>query len=226
MINRPKATVILAMTADGKIADFKRNAARFGSSLDKSHLEKQISLADGVLFGAGTLKAYGTTLTITNSELLATRKQANKPSQPIHIVISASGKIAPNLRFFTQPVPHWLITTEEGSKNDNSKFEKVLIFTQNEEGQINLSEAFQNLKELGLNNLVILGGGELVATCLEENLIDELLLTICPFILGGKNAPTPVEGMGFLSSQAKKLQLLSIEQIEQEIFLHYRLSSQ
>ncbi len=223
MVNRPKATVVLAMTADGKIADFKRNAARFGSSVDKSHLEKQISLADGVLFGAGTLKAYGTTLTINNSQLLATRKQQNKPSQPINIVVSASGKIDSNFRFFSQPVPHWLITTEEGTKNDNSQFEKALIFPENKEGKINLSEAFQHLKELGLNNLVILGGGELIATCLEQNLIDELWLTICPFILGGKNAPTPVEGIGFLSSQAQKLQLLSTEKIGQEIFLHYKV---
>jgi 5-amino-6-(5-phosphoribosylamino)uracil reductase len=225
MINRPQTTVILAMTADGKIADFQRNAARFGTSMDKSHLEKEISLVDGVLFGAGTLRAYGTTLTIKNPELLSTRKQNKKPSQPIHIVVSASGKIDSNLRFFSQPVPHWLITTKEGAKNDTSKFEKVLTFPQQEIGKINLFEAFKTLKELGLNHLGILGGGELVASCFEQNLIDELWLTICPFIIGGRNAPTPVEGIGFLSSQAKKLQLLSIEKIEQEIFLHYKLSS-
>ncbi|MGB5771962.1 MAG: RibD family protein [Crocosphaera sp.] len=225
MVNRPKATVILAMTADGKIADFQRNAARFGSSMDKSHLEKKISLVDCVLFGAGTLRAYGTTLTVKNPELLAHRKQNNQPSQPINIIVSASGKIANNLRFFSQPVPHWLITTEEGAKNDTSKFEKVLTFAAMETGKINLSEVFKTLKELGLNDLAILGGGELVGSCLEQNLIDELWLTICPFIIGGRNAPTPVEGIGFISSQAQKLQLLSIEKIEQEIFLHYKLSS-
>ena len=193
MENRPKTTVILATTADGKIADFQRNAARFGSDIDKNHLEKQISLVDGVIFGAGTLRAYGTTLTVRNTELLAQRKQENKPSQPINIVVSASGKIADNLRFFSQPVPHWLITTEEGTKNDTSNFEKVLTFSPEETGKINLVAAFKHLKEIGLNNLAILGGGELVASCLEENLIDEFCLTLCPYILGGKTAPTPVE---------------------------------
>ncbi|MEA5535303.1 RibD family protein [Crocosphaera sp. XPORK-15E] len=225
MLHRPKTTVILAMTADGKIADFQRNAARFGSQTDKNHLEKQISLVDGVLFGAGTLKAYGTTLTIKNPDLLASRKQQNKPSQPVHIVISASGKIDPNLRFFSQPVPRWLITTQERAKNQHLEFEKVLIISSNKLGKIDLSEVFITLKELGLNDLAILGGGELVAACLAENLIDELWLTICPLILGGKNAPTPVEGMGFMSEQGKQLQLLSVEKIEQEIFLHYRLTS-
>ncbi len=223
MKNRPKTTVILAMTADGKIADFQRNAARFGSNSDKNHLEKQISLVDGVVFGAGTLRAYGTTLTVKNSKLLATRKQENKPSQPINIVVSASGNIADNLRFFSQPVPHWLITTEEGVKNNSSKFEKVLNFADIEPGKINLVAAFKHLKEIGLNNLAILGGGELVASCLEQNLIDEFWLTICPYILGGKTAPTPVEGKGFLSKYSQKLELLSLEQIGQEIFLHYKV---
>ncbi len=223
MENRPKTIVILAMTADGKIADFKRNAARFGSNIDKNHLEKQISLVDGVLFGAGTLRAYGTTLTVKTPEFLATRKQENKPSQPINIVVSTSGKIADNLRFFSQPVPHWLITTEEGAKNNTAKFEKVLTYSAIETGKINLVAAFKHLKEIGLNNVAILGGGELVASCLEQNLIDEFCLTLCSYILGGKTAPTPVEGKGFLSKHSQKLELLSLEQIGEEIFLHYKV---
>ena len=151
MKNRPKTTVILAMTADGKIADFQLNAARFCSNIDKNHLEEQISLVDGVIFGAGTLRAYGTTLTVKNPELLATRKQDNKHSQPINIVVSASGKIADNLRFFSQSVPHWLITTEEGTKNDTSNFEKVLTFSPEETGKINLVAAFKHLKKIILH---------------------------------------------------------------------------
>ncbi|MGK7942539.1 MAG: RibD family protein [Crocosphaera sp.] len=223
MQNKPKTTVILAMTADGKIADFQRNAARFGSSVDKHHLETQISLLDGILLGAGTLRAYGTTLTIKTPELLATRQQNNQPRQPINIIVSASGKLDSNLPFFSQSVPHWLITTAKGAKNQNSSFEKILIFTEIEAGKINLCQAFETLKELGVNHLGILGGGELIASCLDHNLIHEFWLTICPFILGGKNAPTPVEGKGFLSSQAQKLQLLKTEIIEQEIFLHYQV---
>ncbi len=225
MENRPKTTVILAMTADGKIADFQRNAARFSSDIDQNHLEKQISLVDGVLFGAGTLKAFGTTIMVKDSEFLAHRKQNNQPSQPIHIVVSASGNIDDNLRFFSQPVPHWLMTTEKSTDNKTSKFEKVLTCAEIEAGKINLVEGFKTLKELGLNHLAIIGGGKLVANCLEQNLIDEFWLTICPYILGGKTAPTPVEGMGFLSSHAQKLELLSLEQIEQEIFLHYKVLS-
>jgi len=61
----------------------------------------------------------------------------------------------------------------------------------------------------------------LVASLLAADVIDELCLTVCPLILGGAAAPTPVEGAGLLS--AKHLQLLSVDTIEQEVFLHYSI---
>ena len=68
-----------------------------------------------------------------------------------------------------------------------------------------------------------MGGGELIASLLEEDLIDEFWLTICPLVFGGNSSPTPVGGSGFMQSQAKKLQLLEVKQIEQELFLHYQV---
>jgi 5-amino-6-(5-phosphoribosylamino)uracil reductase len=58
---------------------------------------------------------------------------------------------------------------------------------------------------------------------LELELIDELWLTICPLILGGASAPTPVEGRGFLSQVAPQLQLVEVRTFEQEVFLNYRI---
>lgn len=224
---RPHTTVVLAMTADGKISDFRRSLASFGSEADKNHLEQQISLVDGIIFGAGTLRVYGTSLPITNLDLLATRKQQNKLPQPIHIVVSGSGKIDPNLRFFSQPVPRWLLTTHNGKNNwinnHHSAFDNILLTNTKDTLQIDFVDAFRQLKQLGLNKLGILGGGELVASLFKDNLIDELWLTICPLILGGTTSSTPVEGLGFLPEQAKHLNLLNITQIGQEIFLHYQV---
>ncbi len=224
--NRPQTTVILAMTADGKIADRIKNPARFGSNADKAHLEAQIALVDGVIFGAGTLKAYGSSLPITNLNLLRQRQETNKPLQPVHIVVSASGNLNHQDRFFQQLIPRWLLTTETGAVawQDNQRFERVIIgkLLKNN-NSFDWQEILAELKQLGIENLAILGGGELVASLLSLDLIDELWLTVCPIIFGGKNAPTPVEGIGFLQSQGKKLRLLEVKQIEREIFLHYKL---
>ncbi|MHC5597360.1 MAG: RibD family protein [Nostoc sp.] len=237
---RPHTTVVLAMSADGKIADFKRSPARFGSRVDKAHLEKQIAASDAVLFGAGTLSAYGTTLSVTDPTLVRHRAEGGKPQQPVHIVITRSANLNPEIRFFKQPVRRWLLTTTEGSlswkerlqtlrstmgteaQNCTPEFEQILVF-ETPTREIDISAALKYLATLHITRLLVLGGGELVASLLALDLIDELWLTVCPLILGGNTAPTPVEGKGFLSDLAPKLQLLEVHTVEQEVFLHYRL---
>ena len=257
-IKRPKTTVVLAMTADGKIADRIKTPARFASNADKAHLEAQIALVDGVIFGAGTLRAYGSSLPITNPHLLQQRREnikrgqkTFKSLQPVHIVVSASGNLNPQDRFFQQPIPRWLLTTEKKSSDASamlrsqrarrgltmnehqerwlrtdsisSFFERVIIGKLLEDdNSFDWREILPQLKQLGIEKLAVLGGGELVASLLSLDLIDELWLTVCPIIFGGRNSPTPVEGVGFLESQGKKLQLLEVKQIDQEIFLHYK----
>lgn len=238
--HRPHTTVVLAMSADGKIADFKREPARFGSRADQAHLEKQVAAADAVLFGAGTLRAYGTTLTVSHPALLEHRTQEGKPAQPIHIVITHSANLDPDIRFFQQPIKRWLLTTKTGAiawkerlrtlpsreksftQEDFPGFEQILVF-ETARGTVDIPTALKHLVSIDISRLVILGGGELVAAMLELDLIDELWLTVCPLILGGAIAPTPVAGKGFLPELAPKLQLLEVQTVEQEVFLHYRL---
>ncbi|MEG4573521.1 dihydrofolate reductase family protein [Microcoleus sp. N3A4] len=285
-IDRPHATVILAISADGKISDAVRSPARFGSANDKAHLEQQVAASDAVLFGNGTLQAYGTTMRVISPELLKQRELQGKPPQPVQIVCSRSPKFDPNLRFFQQPVPRWLLTRQDSRDTGfpsplatkdgetalpfpypmtNSKFDRAsgtilkngqdarstkdefsrftgilpvdkrliengatsqfdrIIYAKTAEEEIDLIDAFQQLETLGIKRLAILGGGKLVASLLAVGLIDELWLTVCPLILGGADAPTPVEGKGFLAHLAPKLELLAVKQVGQEVFLHYRV---
>lgn len=221
---RPYTTVVLAMSADGKIADVTRSPARFGSNSDKAHLESKIAAADAVLFGADTLRAYGTTLTVTNPQLLQNRIQGGKPLQPVQIVITHTANLNPEIRFFQQSIKRWLLTTTTGAFfwHKRPEFEQILVL-ETEEGKIDIAAALEHLSKLGVAQLAILGGGELVASMLELDLVDELWLTICPLILGGTGAPTPVGGKGFSSKLAPQLQLLEVNTVGQEVFLHYRI---
>lgn len=239
--NRPHTTVILAMSADGKIADVTRSPARFSSLTDKAHLEQQIAASDAVLFGAGTLRAYGTTLRVSDPQLLQQRTQSSLPPQPVQIVVSLQANIEPQLRFFRQPVPRWLLTTSVGAKQweRRPEFEKIIVCEVQESGDkrelgklgensplatsIDWKAAMDRLACLGVGRLAVLGGGQLVASLVAADLIDEFWLTVCPLILGGATAPTPVEGTGFSAELALRLELLSVQVKEQEVFLHYRL---
>jgi 5-amino-6-(5-phosphoribosylamino)uracil reductase len=221
---RPHTTVVLAMSADGKIADFQRSPARFGSPTDKTHLETQIAKADGILFGAGTLRAYGTTLRVTDPDLLQQRQRQGKPAQPAQIVCSKSAQFKSDYPFFTQPVPRWLLTTPTGATPwyKSSAFERILT-VQLKESRLDWVSAMELLSDAGLRRVVIAGGGDLIASLLAVHAIDELWITVCPLLLGGSNAPSPVEGLGFLADVAPRLELLSSEAIAHEVFLHYRL---
>lgn len=219
---RPHTTVVLAMSADGKIADVERSPARFGSRNDKSHLETQIAEADAVLFGAGTLRAYGTTLRLYNPSLLEKRQQQGRQSQPTHIVCSGSADLDPQLFFFQQPIPRWLLTTPQGAARwqHRAEFEQIITFDPLL-GSF-WAKTLQQFSKLGIERLAVTGGGELVAALVAEDLIDEFWFTVCPLLLGGTTAPTPVMGTGFLERFAPRLELLSAKVIEQEVFLHYR----
>lgn len=225
--NRPHTVVVLAMSADGKIADAWRSPARFGSATDRAHLERQIAQSDAMLFGGATLRAYGTTLRVTDPTLLQQRQQQGKPAQPVQVVCSESGHLNPEMPFFQQAVPRWLLTSLAGAEQwrDRPEFEQVLT-PFSAEGKLDWQAALQWLFDRGIRQLTVGGGGELVASLLSADLVDEFWLTVCPLLLGGTQAPTPVGGTGFLPSLAPQLELRSAEAVGNEVFLHYIVQRQ
>ncbi|CCH66033.1 5-amino-6-(5-phosphoribosylamino)uracil reductase [Richelia intracellularis HM01] len=107
-------------------------------------------------------------------------------------------------------------------KVSHGKFEKILVL-ETFMGRTKIIQALKYLTNIGISKLVVLGGGNLIGEMMELDLIDEFWLTVCPLVLGGKDAPTPVEGKGFLSKKAPRLELLTVHQVEHDVFLHYRV---
>jgi 5-amino-6-(5-phosphoribosylamino)uracil reductase len=219
-----KTTLVLAMTADGKISDVRKSPPTFGSERDYAHLEEQMAVADAILVGSGTLNDGGNAVLVAKPELVKARLDRSQSSQPIQIICSRSGKIDRELPFFSQPISRWLLTTQVGSTDwvDLSKFDRVLI-CETADGDIDWELVTQKLTELGIERICFLGGSELAASLFAAKFVDELWLTVCPFIYGGSTAPSPVSGVGFTPESAPRLELLSADRIDQEIFLNYRV---
>lgn len=219
-----KTTLVLAMTADGKISDVQKSPPTFGSKQDYAHLEAQMALADVILVGSGTLNDGGETVLVANPELIQARILRNQTAQPTQIICSRTGKMDRELPFFSQLIDRWLITTKVGSTDwvDLDKFDRVLI-CETTEGDIDWDVVRVQLSELEIETICFLGGSALAASLFAANFIDELWLTICPVIYGGVDAPSPVSGIGFTPPLAPRLELLSVEKVEQEIFIHYKV---
>jgi 5-amino-6-(5-phosphoribosylamino)uracil reductase len=221
------STLVLAMTADGKIADGNRSllaqaklsAAKFSSPQDFRHLEEQVAQADAVLIGAGTLRIHGTTMRVIDPVLMQARIARGQTPQPIQVVCSRSGNVDPDLKFFRQPVPRWLLTTVG---TEGLGFDRVLQI--GDAGGIDWQQAWWELANLGIDRLCVLGGAEIATALWEQDLIDEFYLTICPWILGNAAAPTPCDGQGLKMSH--QLELIDHQVIGQEIFLYYRRLAQ
>ncbi len=221
--SRPWATVILAMSLDGKIASAQAPEQLFGSIHDYQHLEELVAQADAVLFGAGTLRTGGTAMRVQRESLIQARIDQGTPAQPIQIVCSQSGDIDPNLRFFQQPIPRYLLTTTTGAGAwpESKHFEQILTPT-TADGLVDLVAAYGEFERLGIKKLAVLGGGVLIAALLGKNLIDEWWVTLCPLILGGTTAATPVAGLGFSVDNAPRFHLKQTRQIGDELFLNYQ----
>jgi 5-amino-6-(5-phosphoribosylamino)uracil reductase len=219
-----KTTLVLAMTADGKISDVTRSAPTFGSERDYAHMEAQIMLADVVLVGSGTLNDGGSAVE-TNPALIQARLARGASAQPPQIICSRSGKINPDLPFFSQPIERWLLTTKIGAIDwiDRASFDRVLVCETADGSDLDWQAVKIKLAELGVENICFLGGAELAASLFAANFIDELWLTICPLIYGGSTAPSPVAGVGFTPELAPRLKLLSVDRVEDELFLHYQV---
>jgi 5-amino-6-(5-phosphoribosylamino)uracil reductase len=215
-------TAILAMSADGKLTDYSKAPSSFVSQEDQDHLESKIALADAVLFGAGTLRAYGTTMIVRNPDLIQQRQDRNQPDQPLQIVCSQSADLDEDYPFFEQETPRGLLTDVAGAERwrDRPEFDLVLAA---EEDPFDWQVIFAELENLGIEKLAILGGGQLMGSLFNAGLVNEVWLTICPLILGNPTAPTPVAGEGFLIKYAPKLRLIESIVVNDEIFIHYRV---
>lgn len=219
-----QTTVILAMTADGKISPVDSKAPRNSYPVDLEHLEYQVSLSDLVLMGAGTARNEGVAFTIDNPELLATRQFRGQSPQPVTCVVTASLNLSPDMDFFRQDIERWIFTTKAAIErsSDATTLHKLAKLIEVGDTELDWDKAYDLMLERGIRKIFALGGGSLTASLVEAGRVDDWWLTILPVIYGGESAPTPVEGKGFLPSVAPKLELIETRQVGSELFLRYR----
>jgi len=88
--------------------------------------------------------------------------------------------------------------------------------------KINIKKLLKFLKEKKIKNLLVEGGGITNWTFVKENLVDEAIITITPYIIGGNSSTTLVDGNGFsIIAKSSRLRLKNVTRMKNEVVLHY-----
>ena len=219
----PFVVVNMAMTADGKIATANRTVSSFGSAHDHGHLLELRATADAVMAGARTVDSNLINLGPGPAKFRRARLRRGLAEYNLRVIVSGSGSINPRAEVFKHRCsPIIILTTERAStatfRRLRSLADDVKICGKME---INFRHALRWLgKKWGVKRLVCEGGGELNDALFRAGLVNELHLTVCPKIFGGRGAPTIADGSGFLKlAHAARLKLKSARRVGDEIFL-------
>ena len=79
-----------------------------------------------------------------------------------------------------------------------------------------------NSQKKGIKNILVEGGGTTNWAFVKENLVDEAIITITPYLVGGITATTLVDGDGFSTiAKSIRLKLKSVSKMKNEVMLHY-----
>jgi 5-amino-6-(5-phosphoribosylamino)uracil reductase len=211
-----------AMTADGKIAFGDGSFDPFTSRRDREHMMELRATADAVLCGARTVEKTGTTLSPGGMRFQKLRLKRRLSEFPLRLIVSGSGSISANANIFKKRFsPVVILTTGRISKVKLkmlcSVADEVKSFGRQE---IDFRAAFCWLREKwNVKRLLCEGGGELHDALVQAGLVDELHLTVCPKIFGGRNAPTIADGCGFFRlADAAQFKLHSAQRFDDELF--------
>lgn len=224
--SRPVVLVNMAMSADGKIATANRAVATFSSPHDHGQLYALRATADAVMSGARTVDLNDYTLDTGGKSFQNLRLQRGLAEHALRVIVSGSGSVDPRAEIFRHPFsPILVLTSERASKKSLSQLRAVATAVKTAgTDEIDFPAALRWLRrEWNVKRLLCEGGGELNDALLRAGLVDELHLTICPRVIGGRAAPTIADGVGFANLiDACPFQLQATKRIGNELFCVFR----
>ena len=222
-MERPFVYVNMAMTADGKITSAAREYAAFTSRHDKRTMDRLRAEADAVLIGAGTLRADDPPLSIRDPEMRALRASLGKPPELRTVVVSARLDLPFTGRFFRggDAASRIVATVDDAPEERVRELAGRATVWRLGQGRVDVPRLLSRLKEAGVERLLVEGGGETNWAFFEADAIDELYVTLAPCLIGGRAAPTLLEGEGRRLADRRDLRLLSCERVGDEIYLRW-----
>jgi riboflavin-specific deaminase-like protein len=224
LLRRPFVFATFAMTADGKVTTKTLAPVDFTSREDKLHLFRQRASADAVLIGHTSLKRDNVRLGLP-VELQESRIKRGQSRSPIRVIVSNKGNIDERLKIFQSDISSIVIfSTKRMPQKNQGRLGKKATLHLTDAKHVDLAAMLEILRETyNVRRLACEGGPTLFRSLLQRGLIDQLSLTIAPYMFGGAKAPT-LTGLGTdLLPASVPCSLIDMRTISDECFLTYRI---
>jgi len=225
---RPYVFVNVAMSADGKLSTRERRQVKISGAADFQRVDRIKAASDAIMVGIGTVLADDPSLTVKNPELKAERIAQGQDENPIRVVVDSRGR-TPIEAAILNKGPGKRIVAVAGTaaeKNREQLSEKAEVIATGAES-VDLPALLEALYARGVRRLMVEGGGTLIWSLIAAGLVDEIQTFIGNLVIGGKDAPTLADGLGFLADQGfVKLDLADARQMEEGILLTWHVRRQ
>ncbi|MBN1215965.1 MAG: 2,5-diamino-6-(ribosylamino)-4(3H)-pyrimidinone 5'-phosphate reductase [Candidatus Lokiarchaeota archaeon] len=214
---RPYIILSAAMTIDGKIAS-KVGDPDLSDNSDWREVHKLRKKVDAILVGKGTI--------IKDNPKLHIKYYEHKGYYRVILDSNLTIPIDSQVVTYKPEIYTTIICTKEDISEDRvKKFEEkgVTVIKAGKKERVDLLKVMSILKTKGINSIILEGGGTLNWSFIKNDLVDEIRLTIAPWIIGGVDAISLVEGEGFKKMiDGKRFDLINVEQRNNYVTLNYK----
>ena len=209
--SRPYVILSAAISIDGKIATRTRKS-NLSSRKDLIRVHNLRKSVDAIIVGKNTIHVDDPLLTV----------RYVKGNNPIRVILDSKGSLSTksNVIKTATNIPTILVVSENAPINVKKFTVKGVQVIRCGKKKIDIKKLLKILGKKGIKKIVVEGGGTTNWYFFKEKLVDEIVVTITPYILGGSTAVSLVEGVGFRQI-SNSFKLKKIEKIQNEIVLHY-----
>ncbi len=212
--SKPYVILSAATSVDGKIAT-RTGDSKLSSKQDKVRLHKLRSKVDAILVGKNTVLQDNPLLTVRHA----------KGKNPIRIILDSNGVIPKKSKILqtSNKIPTIIVVSKRITRSNFDKLEKFPVeVIVSGENSVNIGLLLKKLSDKKIKTILVEGGGTVNWEFIKQNLFDELIVTISPFLIGGHDAISFVQGQGFRKiSNSPNLHLKLIKRLDNHLVLHY-----
>jgi len=213
----PYVALKCAMTLDGKIATRTGDSRWITGPRARAYAHTLRARSGAVLCGIGTVLA---------DDPLLTARIPGVPRQPVRIVLDSHLRLPTESHLVRSiaDAPLWVATTlppaDERAERLAQMGVEILALPADKEGKVLLSALLGELGRRGIISVLVEGGGQVHAGFLEAQAAHRIHWFVGARLVGGRDAPTPVEGEGVeRMSAAISVTGLSIRRMGMDLLL-------